>query len=135
MDGYIKLTSGYTHLSLKVPLCWEHLNHTKDNQLNNTRKLGWVSYEKGQYIITFKIVIHVGQTESDDLGIYWVTPNGSSWLKFLVRTQLILLFILLVFCLFYKIVISYLTRCVTEPLIKIVMTRQLKMIGQIYSSI
>ena len=39
-DGFIQLTLGYGHLSLRAPLCREHLNHIKDNQPNNTRKLG-----------------------------------------------------------------------------------------------
>ena len=30
------------------------------------------------------------QTKSDDLGIYWATHNGSSWLKFLLITLLLL---------------------------------------------
>ena len=38
------LTPGYGYLSLKASLCWEQLNHTKDNQSNNTMKLGWVPY-------------------------------------------------------------------------------------------
>ena len=29
------LTPGYGHLSLKAPLCWEWLNHTKNDQLGN----------------------------------------------------------------------------------------------------
>ena len=37
---FIWLTPGYGHLSLEAPLCWEQLNHTKDSQPNNTRKLG-----------------------------------------------------------------------------------------------
>ena len=30
----------WCNLSVKSPLCWEELNHTKDNQCSNTRKLG-----------------------------------------------------------------------------------------------
>ena len=41
-----------THL--KSPLYWEQLSHTKDNQSNNTRKLGWVSYGQCQYIVSLK---------------------------------------------------------------------------------
>ena len=37
-DGFMWLTPGY--LSLKASLCWEQLNHTKDNHSSNTRKLG-----------------------------------------------------------------------------------------------
>ena len=29
------LTPGYGHLSLKAPLCWEWLNHTKNDQSSN----------------------------------------------------------------------------------------------------
>ena len=29
------LTPGYGHSSLKVPLCWEGLNHTKNDQPDN----------------------------------------------------------------------------------------------------
>ena len=43
-DGSIWLTPGYSHLSLKVPLCWEQLNHTKDDQTSNIKKLGWMPY-------------------------------------------------------------------------------------------
>ena len=41
-DGFIKITPGYGNLGLKSPLCWKQLNHTKDNQSSNTRKLGYV---------------------------------------------------------------------------------------------
>ena len=40
---------------------------------------------------------------------------GSSWLKYLLTTLLKLLAILLAFCLFYKISIFCITKCVTEP--------------------
>ena len=33
--GSIWLTPGYGHLSLKAPLCWERLNHTKNDQPGN----------------------------------------------------------------------------------------------------
>ena len=36
---------------LKSPLYWEQSNHTKNNQSNNTRKLGWVPYGQCQYIV------------------------------------------------------------------------------------
>ena len=39
------LTLGYGHLSLMAPLCWEQLNHTKDDQPSNIRKSDWVPYE------------------------------------------------------------------------------------------
>ena len=47
--GWIYLTNTRIWLSKpKGPLCWEQLNHTKDNPPNNSRKLGWVSYENCQ---------------------------------------------------------------------------------------
>ena len=39
-------TPGNGNLSLKLPLCWEQLNHTKDYQSNNTTKLGYVPYRR-----------------------------------------------------------------------------------------
>ena len=51
-DGFI-----YDNLGLKSPLCWKQLNHTKDNQSSNTRKLGYVPYRQCQYIIPWKIKI------------------------------------------------------------------------------
>ena len=33
--GSTWLTPGYGHLSLKAPLCWEWLNHTKNDQAGN----------------------------------------------------------------------------------------------------
>ena len=62
-DGFI-----YDNLGLKSPLCWKQLNHTKDNQSSNTRKLGYVPYRQCQYIIPWKIKIRTEQTKSDDLG-------------------------------------------------------------------
>ena len=56
--------SWYGHLSPKTPLCWEQLNHTKDNPPNNSRKLGWVSYENCQCTISLK--------DSDCYGTDWV---------------------------------------------------------------
>ena len=38
----------------KGPLCWEQLNHTKDNKPSNSKKLGWVPNEKCQCIIILK---------------------------------------------------------------------------------
>ena len=43
--------------------------------------------------------------------------------------------ILLVFCLFYKIIVSCFTKCVTEPQIKLTKIWRLETIDQIYSSI
>ena len=50
-DGFI-YTPGYGNL--KSPLCWKQLNHTKDNQSNNTRKLGYVPYRQCQYVISLE---------------------------------------------------------------------------------
>ena len=55
-------------------------------------------------------------TTSDTLGIHWVAPNESSCLEFLLTTLQVLLTILLIFCLFHKIAVSCLTKCVTESL-------------------
>ena len=70
----------------------------------------------------------------DDLLEKWFGV-GSSWLKHLLITLLMLLAILFVFCLFYKIIVSYITKCMTEPPTKIMMTRQLEAVDQIYSSV
>ena len=45
-DGFIQITPGYGNLGLKYPLCWKQLNHSKDNQSSNTRKLGYVPYRQ-----------------------------------------------------------------------------------------
>ena len=52
-DGFIQITPGYGNLGSKSPLCWK-LNHTKDNQSSNTRKLGYVPYRQCQYIISLE---------------------------------------------------------------------------------
>ena len=44
MDLY-GYNQAYGHLSLKVPLCWEQVNHTKNDHPSNIVKLGWVPYE------------------------------------------------------------------------------------------
>ena len=51
---------------------------------------------------------------------------------FLLMTLIILLIILFVLCLFYKIIASCLTKCVTEPPMKIMMTRQIEAVDQIF---
>ena len=78
-DGFIQITSDYSNLGLKSPLCWgkKKLNHTKDNQSSNTRKLGYVPYRWCQYIVSLEDKDSTGQTKSDDLKIYWATSNGS----------------------------------------------------------
>ena len=49
-------------------------------------------------------------------------------------TPLMLLTILFVFCLLHKIIISRITKCMTEPPTKIMMTRH-EAVDQMYSSI
>ena len=69
----------------------------------------------------------------DDLLKNWFDV-GSSWLKYLLLIPLIILTILFVFCLFHKIIASCITKCMTEPWTKIMMTRP-KAVDQTYSSI
>ena len=57
---------------------------------------------------------------------------GGSWLKYLLLIPLMLLTTPFVFCLFHKIIISYIIKCMTEPPMK--MTR-LEAVDQMYSSI
>ena len=76
-DRFIQLTPGYGNLGLKSPLCWKQLNHTKDNQSSNTRKLGYVPYRQCQYIISLEDKEFTEQTKSDDLR-YTGPSNGSS---------------------------------------------------------
>ena len=59
---------------------------------------------------------------------------GDSWLKYLLLIPPMLLTIPFVFCLFYKIIIICITKCVTEPPTKMIMTR-LESVDQMYSSI
>ena len=42
---------------------------------------------------------------------------------------------LFVLCLFYKIVVFCTTKCVTEPPMKIITTKQFEAVDQIYSSV
>ena len=58
---------------------------------------------------------------------------GSFSLKYLLIIPLMLLAILFVFGLFYK--IPCITKCVTEPPTKIMMTGCLEAVNQIYSSV
>ena len=59
---------------------------------------------------------------------------GGSWLKYLLLIPLMVLTIPFVFYLFHKIISSCITKCMTEPPVKIVMTR-LEAVDQMYSSI
>ena len=56
---------------------------------------------------------------------------GGSWLKYLLIIPRMLLAILYVFRLFYKIIVSCVTKCMTEPAMKIMI--RLDTIDQIYS--
>ena len=58
---------------------------------------------------------------------------GGSWLKYLLLIPLMLFTIPFIFCLFHKIIISCITKCITEPPTKM-MTRP-EAGGQMYSSI
>ena len=48
---------------------------------------------------------------------------GGSWLKYLLLIPLRLLTIVFLFCLFYKIFVSRITKCMTEPSTKIMVTK------------
>ena len=50
-------------------------------------------------------------------------------------TLIMLLVMLFVLCLFYKIAVSCITKCVTESPMKIMMIRGLEMVDQIYNSL
>ena len=58
---------------------------------------------------------------------------GGSWLKYLLLIPLMLFIIPFVFCLFHKIIISYITKCMTEPPTKMMTGREA--VDQMYSSI
>ena len=45
---YIYIHQAMVIYILKPPLYWEQLNHTKDNQSNDSSKLGWVPYGQCQ---------------------------------------------------------------------------------------
>ena len=64
-----QLWDGFGNLGLKSPLCWKQLNHAKDNQSSNTRKLSYVPYRWWcQYIIFLEDKDSTEYTKSDDLG-------------------------------------------------------------------
>lgn len=74
-DGLKWLTPGCDHLSLKAPLCWEKLSHTKDNQPNNTRKRGWFLTDSANTQFPIKMRTGVRQTKLDNLEVNWAAPN------------------------------------------------------------
>ena len=69
----------------------------------------------------------------DDLKKKWFGVGGS-WLKYLLIIPLMLLAILFVFFLFYKIIVSCVTKCMTELPTKTMIIR-LEAADQMYSSI
>ena len=68
----------------------------------------------------------------DDL-LNWFGVGGS-WIKYLLLIPLMLLTRLFVFCLFHKIIVSCIIKCMIEPPMKIIMTR-LEAVDQMYSLI
>lgn len=50
-------------------------------------------------------------------------------------TFLMLPAVFLVVCFFYKVIVSYITKCVTGPQIKLIMIMKFEMTDQIYSPI
>ena len=75
---FIWIIPGYGNWGLKSPLCCKQLNHTKNNQSSNIRKLSYVPYRWWcQYIISLKDKDSTELTKSDDLR-YTGLSNGSS---------------------------------------------------------
>ena len=85
---------------------------------------------------SFPLKIRTGteQTRSQDLRRYGAIPTRSSHLKYLLKTLLVSLAILFISCLFDDMIVSCITRCVTEPLIKATITKWLETIHPIDSS-
>ena len=65
--------------------------------------------------------------------LYKKTGVGGSWLKYLLLIPLMVLTIPFVFCLFHKIIISCITKFMTEPSIE--MMSRLEAVDQMYTSI
>jgi len=78
-------------------------------------------YEQYQYIICLKYSNWYRIDWSENLGRYWVTPNGSSSLRYLLMTLLMPLAALLVFFLLNKMVVSCMTKYVAKGLVKLMM--------------
>ena len=87
-----------------------------------------LSYLKSQIAALDDLLPSLG-----DLSGSWFC-SGSSWLKSLLVTSLMLLGILLISCLFYKIVVSYVTQYVTRPPTKLMMAKHLEEIDLVYNS-
>lgn len=67
-------------MSTCAPLSWEQKNHSKQNQPNCTRNMGWVSPEPGGRSATSKESNWPGTDSLSSPGSYWVAPNGTQWL-------------------------------------------------------
>ena len=76
-------------------------------------------YVQYQYIISLIYSNWYRIDWSENLGRYWVTPNGSSSLRYLLRTLLMPLAALLVFLL--KMIVSCMTKYVAKALVKLMM--------------
>ena len=80
-------------------------------------------YVQYQYIISLKYRNCYRIDWSENLGRYWVTPNGSSSLKYLLMILLMPLAALLVFLQLKKMIVSCMTKCVAKALVKLMMIR------------
>lgn len=52
-DGFMWLILGYGHLSTWTNLLWEWKNHSKRNQPNYTRNMGWISLQGCSHSVVF----------------------------------------------------------------------------------
>ena len=86
---------------------------------------------------SFPLKIGTGteQTRSQDLRRYAATPTRSSHLKYLLKTLPVSLALLFISCLYDDMIVSCITRCVTEPLIKTTISKWLETIHPIDSSL
>ncbi|XP_034509884.1 uncharacterized protein LOC109490178 isoform X3 [Ailuropoda melanoleuca] len=53
-DGFTWLTLDHGHLSTWILPCWKQKNHSKYNQPNYTRNMGWISLELCSHSVTLK---------------------------------------------------------------------------------
>ena len=80
-------------------------------------------YVQYQYIICLKYSNWYRIDWSENLGRYWVTPNGSSSLRYLLMTLLMPLATRLIVSLFYQMIVSCITKCVIKPQVNLNMIR------------
>ena len=73
------MTEQHGNLILKGTLCWKQIDHTKDNQPNNLRKLGWVSYKNCQGTTSLKDSDWCGTDWIRCTEIYLLAPNRIQW--------------------------------------------------------